>query len=127
MMRAVLFGLWLTAAGAVTAAEGGNYAVVGATVHTLGSAEPLEDAVVLVADGRIEAVGEGLAVPAGYERIDASTAARGLAAITEGLWLDMLISPRSMSRKNAIRVSMSYLSHLFPKHFEPVSEERQAS
>lgn len=52
-----------------------------------------------------------------YRGIDAEMAARGLAALTEGLWLDMLVNPRKMSRKKALKISMSYLSHLFPDHF----------
>jgi len=52
-----------------------------------------------------------------YIGIDPEMAARGLAALTEGLWLDMLVSPRKMSRKKALMISMAYLSHLFPQHF----------
>jgi len=52
-----------------------------------------------------------------YTSIDAEMAARGLAALNEGLWLDMLVSPRKMSRKKALKISMAYLSHLFPRHF----------
>jgi len=52
-----------------------------------------------------------------YRGIDPETAARGLAAMTEGLWLDMLVNPRKMSRKIALKTSLAYLSHLFPKHF----------
>ncbi len=46
-------------------------AIVGATVYTLDSDEPLENATILVNGGRIEAVGADLAVPDGFERIDA--------------------------------------------------------
>jgi TetR/AcrR family transcriptional repressor of bet genes len=53
----------------------------------------------------------------GYTGIDPEMAARGLAALTEGLWLDMLVNPRSMSRRKAQKTSMAYLSHLFPRHF----------
>jgi TetR/AcrR family transcriptional regulator, transcriptional repressor of bet genes len=53
----------------------------------------------------------------GYDDIDPAAAARGLAAMTEGLWLDMLVSPRNMSRERAISTSRSYLAHLFPRHF----------
>ena len=49
-----------------------------------------------------------------YTSIDPEMAARGLAAMNEGLWLDMLVSPRKMSRKKALRISMAYL-------FPPVS------
>jgi len=52
-----------------------------------------------------------------YIGIDPEMAARGLAALTEGLWLDMLVNPRKMSRKKALKISMAYLSHLFPRHF----------
>jgi TetR/AcrR family transcriptional repressor of bet genes len=52
-----------------------------------------------------------------YNGIDPEMAARGLAALNEGLWLDMLVSPRKMSRKKALKISMAYLSHLFPQHF----------
>jgi TetR/AcrR family transcriptional repressor of bet genes len=62
----------------------------------------------------------------GYEAVDPDLAARALAAITEGLWLDMLISPRNLSRREALRVSMAYLAHLFPQHFSR-DEERKAS
>jgi imidazolonepropionase-like amidohydrolase len=46
-------------------------AIVGATVHTLTGEGVVEDAVILTADGEIEAVGEGLTVPSGYEIVDA--------------------------------------------------------
>lgn len=45
-------------------------AIVGAQVFT-GTGALVENGVVLVKDGRIEAVGQGLAVPAGYEVVDA--------------------------------------------------------
>ena len=70
----------LMAPGAHAAAAAGDYAIVGATVHTLTTAEPLQDAVVLVSEGRIKATGQGLPVPEGYETVDA----RG-AIVTPGL------------------------------------------
>jgi len=45
-------------------------ALVGATVLT-GTGARVEDGTVLIKDGRIAAVGSGLAVPAGYETVDA--------------------------------------------------------
>lgn len=56
-------------------------------------------------------------VEEGHYRIDPEIAARGLAAMTEGLWLDMLLSPRSMTRDRARQVSFAYLGSLFPDHF----------
>ena len=57
-----------------------------------------------------------------YTGIDPEMAASGLAALTEGLWLDMLVNPRKMSRKKALKISMAYLSHLFPGHFSDNDE-----
>jgi len=57
-----------------------------------------------------------------YTGIDPEMAAIGLAALTEGLWLDMLVNPRRMSRKKALKISMAYLSHLFPRHFSENDE-----
>jgi TetR/AcrR family transcriptional repressor of bet genes len=61
-----------------------------------------------------------------YQGIDPASAARGLAAMTEGLWLDMLVNPRSMSRKKAQQTSRAYLAHLFPRHFTPAQEKKIA-
>lgn len=52
-----------------------------------------------------------------YENRDARTVASGLSAITSGLWLDLLTSPRSMSRDQARSICKSYLATTFPKHF----------
>jgi imidazolonepropionase-like amidohydrolase len=46
-------------------------AIVGGTVHTMGGAGTLENATVLIEDGKIRAVGRDLAVPAGARTIDA--------------------------------------------------------
>jgi imidazolonepropionase-like amidohydrolase len=47
-------------------------ALVGARVHTLGAAGTLENATVILADGRITAVGAAVAIPAGARSIDAA-------------------------------------------------------
>ncbi len=62
----------------------------------------------------------------GYTGVNPDLAARGLAALTEGLWLDMLVNPRTVSRREARRASQAYLAHLFPRHFS-IEQERQAS
>ena len=49
-----------------------DLAIVGGRVYTLESPEPLHGATVLVADGRIEAVGVDLPAPFAYQRIDAT-------------------------------------------------------
>jgi imidazolonepropionase-like amidohydrolase len=52
-------------------AASGVLAITGATVHTVGRAGTLQGATVLVENGRIRAVGQGLPVPAGARTIDA--------------------------------------------------------
>lgn len=52
-----------------------------------------------------------------YESLDAGLAANGLAAMAEGLWLDVLVNPREMNRERAHSILRIYLSRLFPKHF----------
>jgi TetR/AcrR family transcriptional repressor of bet genes len=53
----------------------------------------------------------------GYQGLDATALATGLSAMTEGLWLDLLISPRSMTREQARNICMAYLASAFPRHF----------
>lgn len=52
-----------------------------------------------------------------YESLDAGLAANGLAAMAEGLWLDVLVNPSEMNRERAHSILRIYLSRLFPKHF----------
>ncbi len=53
----------------------------------------------------------------GYQGLDAMVLATGLSAMSEGLWLDLLISPRSITRKQARNICMAYLASAFPRHF----------
>ena len=53
-----------------------------------------------------------------YRGLNAKMVSSGLAAMSEGLWLDMLLSPSEMSREQASKVCMAYLASAFPKHFE---------
>lgn len=70
-MKAAFLVLAACLASGAQAGEG-DIAITGATVHTVSDAGAIEDAVLLIRNGRIEAVGAGLAVPAGYERVDAT-------------------------------------------------------
>jgi imidazolonepropionase-like amidohydrolase len=54
------------------AAQAQTVAIRGATVHTAGPAGTLEDGTVIIADGRIVAVGPDLPIPAGAEVIQAT-------------------------------------------------------
>lgn len=59
-----------------------------------------------------------LCADGGYTKVEPSIVADGLSALTDGLWLDLLVRPDSMSRERAWRISMSYLADAFPRHFE---------
>jgi imidazolonepropionase-like amidohydrolase len=65
--------IFLLAAAAALGAAPGNaqtIAIEGGTVHTMAGA-PIQNGTVLIRDGRIVAVGQNVAVPAGARRIDA--------------------------------------------------------
>lgn len=53
----------------------------------------------------------------GYAGVDPALVADGLSALTDGLWLDLLVRPDSMSRERARRITRSYLADAFPRHF----------
>ncbi len=52
-----------------------------------------------------------------YPGTDPRMVAAGLAAMSEGLWLDMLVSPDSMSGEQARSICLAYLAGVFPEHF----------
>jgi TetR/AcrR family transcriptional repressor of bet genes len=43
--------------------------------------------------------------------------AKGFSAMSDGLWLDMLINPKETDRETARRVVRAFLHALFPTHF----------
>ena len=67
LVATAALALTLATPGAVRAQ---TIAIVGAKVHPV-SGPPIENGTVLIRDGRIAAVGAGIAVPAGAQRIDA--------------------------------------------------------
>lgn len=54
----------------------------------------------------------------GYRDIDAETVTDALSAMTDGLWLSYLISPRTFDRETALNAVYSYLRAVFPEHYE---------
>ncbi len=52
-----------------------------------------------------------------YGPLDPAVIANGLAAMTLGLWLDLMLNPKDMNRDKARLISRTYLSCLFPQHF----------
>jgi len=47
----------------------------------------------------------------------AQDVATGLLAMSEGLWLDLLLDPTELTPEQAQAISMSYLRGIFPDHF----------
>lgn len=52
-----------------------------------------------------------------YRGVQARLAATGIAALTDGLWLDLLLDPASFSRDTAREICMTFVAGLFPRHF----------
>ncbi len=71
MKRSISMWGLAAALSAVTPLAADSFAVTGGTVHTMGPAGVVENGTVLVVDGRIAAVGAGLAIPPGTRRVDA--------------------------------------------------------
>ncbi|MGH6830284.1 MAG: TetR family transcriptional regulator C-terminal domain-containing protein, partial [Methylocella sp.] len=53
----------------------------------------------------------------GYADLDAAALARGLNAMIDGLWLDILTNPRSCDRTMALEICRTYLGQVFPREF----------
>jgi TetR/AcrR family transcriptional repressor of bet genes len=53
----------------------------------------------------------------GYPGIDAADVARGLNAISDGLWADLLVLPDTFDLGAAKRICRTFLAAVFPRHF----------
>jgi len=51
-----------------------------------------------------------------YRQADAELLASGYTALIDGLWLDLLVTPRHLNRDKARRVARHYLASAFPQH-----------
>ena len=58
-----------------------------------------------------------LAEEGGYGTVDPELLARGLGAMSDGLWQDLLIERRRFDREAAKRTCFAYLASVFPRHF----------
>jgi len=63
----------------------------------------------------------------GYRDIDADLVARGLNAMVDGLWLDILINPKSVDRAQAKRTCRAFLAARFPAEFAAGAEAASAA
>lgn len=53
----------------------------------------------------------------GYDHVDPNMLAQSLEAFTDGLWLNILLYPKSFSRQQARDDCFAYLAAFFPQHF----------
>ena len=60
----------------------------------------------------------------GAYSIDARRAATGLRAMIEGLWLEFLMSPQELTREEALAITGTFLTALFPRHFQASDFQR---
>lgn len=71
-----------------------------------------------LAANKLEQVLAALISTGGYQRLDARQLATGYLAMIDGLWLSLLVAPRSLTKKNAKHIAATYLIDAFPRHRE---------
>lgn len=71
-------------------------------------------------DRKLNELVKALIAEGEYQSLDADSITEGLSAMSAGLWLDLLVDPRAMSRERARKSCRMFLSQLFPKHFQPL-------
>jgi TetR/AcrR family transcriptional repressor of bet genes len=52
-----------------------------------------------------------------YKNIDHVVVARGLGALIDSLWRDLMLSPKNFSREESKAQCFRYLANVYPKHF----------
>jgi len=68
-------------------------------------------------DEVIQGLCESIIADGDYDHVTAAEATAALTAMTNGLWLDCLISPQTWDRHAALDAVLSYLKSVFPSHF----------
>lgn len=53
-----------------------------------------------------------------YDKADATLLASGYTALIDGLWLNLLVAPRHLTRSKARQVARHYLASAFPDHIK---------
>ena len=71
-----------------------------------------------LAANKLEQVLAALISTGGYQRLDARQLANGYLAMIDGLWLSLLVAPRSLTKKNAKHIAATHLIDAFPRHRE---------
>lgn len=60
-----------------------------------------------------------------YGHEDPSMIAKSLESLIDGLWLNILINPRSFRRRDARGICRGFLGVVFPRHFPPAGTPRK--
>lgn len=68
-----------------------------------------------------------IAADGAYEQIDPDRVARGVEAMIDGLWLSMMMYPKSTTRAKSRDDTFAYLAYAFPKHFPAPSRHSDAA
>ncbi len=63
----------------------------------------------------------------GHHQLDAGAISRGLNAMINGLWLDLMIDPKNFDREAAKRACRNYLASVFPAEFAALGPPMAAS
>ena len=74
----------------------------------------------------LEQIAEEIIREGGYEA-RAEDVAETLSAMTDGLWLSLLLTPRSVGRESAKGLCFTYLANVFPQHFAAESQVASAA
>lgn len=69
-------------------------------------------------DEVVESLCAAIIAEGGYQDISAPLVSDALLAMTNGLWLSCLISPRSWDRRKAMESVYTYLRGVFPQHYQ---------
>ena len=69
-----------------------------------------------LAANKLEQVLAAIISTGGYQHLDAGQLATGYLAMIDGLWLSLLVAPRSLTKKNAKHIAATYLVDAFPGH-----------
>jgi TetR/AcrR family transcriptional repressor of bet genes len=77
-------------------------------------------------DDMVRTLCAAMCAEGGYRDVDPVIVADGLSALTDGLWLDLLVRPETMSREQARKIALSFLARAFPRHFrtQPTGRRR---
>ena len=60
-----------------------------------------------------------IALGGGYEDVDVNNIARGFNSMIDGLWVDLVIDPKSFDRERSKYSCRAYLASFFPAEFAP--------